>query len=60
MRTATEQLPGFIFYLGAGAILLMIGGAIEAIIERAESKRDKAADRAARRARAWAEMERLS
>lgn len=60
MRTATEQLPAFIFYLGAGAILLMIGAAIETIIERAESKREKVADRAELRARAWAEVERLS
>lgn len=59
MRTAAEQLPGFIFYLGAGGVLLLIIAVIEAVGERASAKRRKAAIRRARRARAWAEVGRL-
>lgn len=38
MRTATEQLPGFIFYLGAGGVLLLLVAALEAFGDRFSAK----------------------
>jgi hypothetical protein len=62
MRAATEQLPAFIFYLGAGGVLLAIVAIVEAVgdrADRARAKRRKAAIRRERRERVWAEVGRL-
>lgn len=59
MREATAQLPGFIFYLGVGAVLLVIAAALEVFGEHFSEKRRKDARREALRARAWAEIELL-
>lgn len=60
MRAATEQLPDFIFYLGVGAMLLVIIACIEACGERFSEKRRDEARRRALRARAWSEIRQIS
>lgn len=59
MRAATEQLPGFIFYLGAGAVLLVIAVALETIGQRVSEKRRTVARRRALRAWVWNEVDRI-
>jgi hypothetical protein len=59
MKALTEQLPGFIFYLGAGGVLLLIVGCLEAYGERFSAKRREETRRRALRARAWAEISEL-
>lgn len=53
------QLPAFIFYIGAGAVLCAIIAGLEAYGARYSAKRRNAARRRALRAQAWNEVGRI-
>jgi len=63
VRVATEQLPGFIFYLGAGSMVLAVIAIIETIGERVEKRQQQkeqdAELRRARREQAWFEVSQI-